>query len=158
MPGAYGSYNNYGMGGMNPYSGMRTPSAYGVGQMADPNVMYGQQIGSQMMSSVQGMQAGIIKGRPVSGIEEARASMIDLDGSLFVFTDISNKKIYTKQVLLDGTAELKIYSLEENQRGTEIETKQTELDDRYVLRDDFERAIEEIKKRIKIAREVNEDE
>ena len=39
-----------------------------------------------------------LKGRPVSSLEEARASMIDLDGSLFVFTDIANNKIYTKQI------------------------------------------------------------
>ena len=37
-----------------------------------------------------------IKGRPVVSIDEARASQIDLDGSLYVFPDLGNKKIYTK--------------------------------------------------------------
>ena len=55
-----------------------------------------------------------IKGRPVVSMEEARASQIDLDGSLHVFTDIGNKKIYTKQLNLDGTAALNTYVLEED--------------------------------------------
>ena len=38
-----------------------------------------------------------LKGRPVSSIEEVRAAQIDFDGSLFVFPDIANKKIYTNQ-------------------------------------------------------------
>lgn len=38
------------------------------------------------------------KGRPVSSKEEARAAQIDFDGSLWIFTDIGNGKIYTKQI------------------------------------------------------------
>ena len=45
---------------------------------------------------VQQTQQQVIKGRPVSSYEEAKASMIDLDGSLFVFPDIANGRIYTK--------------------------------------------------------------
>jgi len=41
-------------------------------------------------------QTNYIKGRPVVSIDEARASQIDLDGSLYVFPDLGNKKIYTK--------------------------------------------------------------
>ena len=52
---------------------------------------------NMMMQQQQGMQMQVIKGRPVSSYDEAKASMIDLDGSLFVFTDVANKKIYTKQ-------------------------------------------------------------
>jgi hypothetical protein len=44
-----------------------------------------------------------LKGRLVSSFEEARAAQVDLDGSLFVFPDIGNKKIYTKKINLDGT-------------------------------------------------------
>ena len=47
-------------------------------------------------------------------IEEARAASIDMDGSLHIFTDIGNKKIYTKQINLDGTATLNVYSLDNN--------------------------------------------
>lgn len=52
-----------------------------------------------------------IKGRPVSSFEEARASMIDFDGSIFYFPDTANQKIYTKQINLDGTPSIKIYEL-----------------------------------------------
>ena len=58
-----------------------------------------------------GLPQNYLKCRPVSSIEEARAAQIDLDGSLFVFPDIANQKIYTKQINPDGTASLNIYSL-----------------------------------------------
>lgn len=86
-----------------------------------------------------------IKGRPVSGIEEARAAMIDLDGSLFVFTDIANKKIYTKQIQLDGSAEVKTYKLIEQPMQ---ETKELEQSD-YVLRSEFENALGNMNKQLK---------
>ena len=49
-------------------------------------------------------QASMLKGRPVSSAEEARVSAIDFDGSTFYFPDLANKRIYTKQINLDGTA------------------------------------------------------
>ena len=59
------------------------------------------------------MPMNFIKGRPVVSIDEARASQIDLDGSLYVFPDLGNKKIYTKQINLDGTAAFNVFSLDE---------------------------------------------
>lgn len=56
-------------------------------------------------------QANYIKGRPVVSIDEARASQIDLDGSLYVFPDLGNKKIYTKQINMDGTAAFNVFEL-----------------------------------------------
>ena len=56
-------------------------------------------------------QMNYIKGRPVVSIDEARASQIDLDGSLYVFPDLSNKKIYTKQINMDGTASFNVFEL-----------------------------------------------
>lgn len=52
-----------------------------------------------------------LKGHPVSSFEEAKASSIDFDGTIFFFPDIANKKIYTKQVGLDGVAQLNMYEL-----------------------------------------------
>lgn len=52
-----------------------------------------------------------LKCRPVSSIEEARAFQIDLDGSLWVFTDVGNGRIYTKQINNDGTATFNTYGL-----------------------------------------------
>jgi hypothetical protein len=49
--------------------------------------------------------------RPVSSIEEVKASPIDFDGSVFYFTDMANKRIYTKQINLDGTAAINVYEL-----------------------------------------------
>ena len=39
-----------------------------------------------------------LKGRLVSSLEEARATSIDFDGSVFYFPDLANKRIYTKQI------------------------------------------------------------
>lgn len=77
-----------------------------------------------------------LKGRPVSSIEEVRAAQIDFDGSLFVFPDIANKKIYTKQINLDGTASLNIYELKE------IVVPKSDVD--YVTKQEFEQVIKEL--------------
>lgn len=51
--------------------------------------------------------------RPVTSIEEVRASPIEFDGSVFFFTDLANKCIYTKQIGMDGTAIIKLYEQRE---------------------------------------------
>lgn len=75
-----------------------------------------------------------IKGRPVSSLEEARATSIDFDGSIFYFPDLANRRIYTKQVNLDGTATLNVY---EQKELPEIQP--------YVTREEFNQVIEQIK-------------
>lgn len=55
--------------------------------------------------------AAVLKGRPVTSLEEARVSQIDLDGSIFIFPDFGNKKIYTKKINIDGTAAIQTYEL-----------------------------------------------
>lgn len=57
--------------------------------------------------------SAVLKGRPVSSQEEARVAQIDLDGSVSIFPDLGNKKIYTKRINADGTAALNVYSLVE---------------------------------------------
>ena len=54
-----------------------------------------------------------LKGRPVASIEEARASMIDFDGSTFYFPDAAKKNIYAKRINIDGTSTLETYTLQE---------------------------------------------
>ena len=54
-----------------------------------------------------------LKGRPVSSLEEARAMSIDFDGSVFYFPDLANRRIYTKQINVDGTSSLNMYELKE---------------------------------------------
>lgn len=102
---------------------------------------------NQQMSAMQ-----ILKGRPVSSYDEAKASMIDLDGSLFVFTDIANNCIYTKQILLDGSAELKTYVLQEQKQG--ITKGVDENKAQYVLQEDFERIVGDLKGQIEELKEV----
>lgn len=84
------------------------------------------------------VQPNGLKGRPVVSIEEARAAQIDLDGSLFIFTDVGNKKIYTKQINLDGTATLNIYELVEQKTPKE----------QFITQDDFNTTIESLRKEI----------
>ena len=55
----------------------------------------------------------LLKGRPVSSVDEVKATPIDFDGSIFLFPDIANKRIYTKQVGIDGSAILQLYELKE---------------------------------------------
>ena len=59
-------------------------------------------------------QNQFLKCRPVSSKQEAMAFQIDLDGSLWVFTDVGNDKIYTKQINNDGTASFKTYVFDKN--------------------------------------------
>lgn len=54
-----------------------------------------------------------LKGRPVSSLDEVRATSIDFDGSIFYFPNLANDKIYTKQINLDGTSTVKVYDLVE---------------------------------------------
>lgn len=112
---------------------------------------YGQQIQSQGYAQMPYQQQVVqqyIKGRPVSSAEEAKASMIDLDGSLFVFPDVKNKLIYTKQIMLDGTAEFHTYRLvpETNQSVQEQNT----MNNQYVLDSDFRAVVGELNRKIEL--------
>lgn len=122
-------YNNY---QVNPYQQQMMQGRLNQMEQQYNNQMMYQQNNNQQM----------IKGRPVSSYDEAKASMIDLDGSLFVFTDVANKRIYTKQILLDGSAELKVYKLSDN-----VDDKE-KVSCEYVLRSDFEEAIDLLKDQI----------
>ena len=77
-----------------------------------------------------------LKGRPVSSIDEARASSIDFDGSVFYFPDLANKCIYTKQINMDGTATLLMYELKEIPVASQPN---------FVTREEFENTITQIK-------------
>lgn len=80
-----------------------------------------------------------IKGRPVASIEEARASIIDFDGSIFYFPDLANKRIYTKQINMDGTALLNVYELRE------VPIEDTSVGAQYVTREEFEAAMSSLR-------------
>lgn len=148
-------YGNYNTGyGMSPYQQQLAQNR--LNQMEQQynynNVGTYQPNNYQMQNNQQMGAMQVLKGRPVSSYDEAKASMIDLDGSLFVFTDIANNCIYTKQIMLDGSAELKTYVLQEHKKD------ETKLDNRnnaqYVLREDFERIVGELNRQIEGLKEV----
>ena len=77
-----------------------------------------------------------LKGRPVSSIDEARASSVDFDGTVFYFPDLANKCIYTKQINLDGTATLLMYELKEIPVPSQPN---------FITREEFENTIAQLK-------------
>lgn len=96
--------------------------------------MYPQQMQRLNYLESQVMPPNVIKGRPVASIEEVRALPIDFDGSIFYFPDMSNNKIYTKQIGLNGQSILQIYSL------TELPVAEV----KYVTKEEFNLALNEL--------------
>jgi hypothetical protein len=87
-----------------------------------------------------------LKGRLVSSLEEARATSIDFDGSVFYFPDLANKRIYTKQINMDGTASLYVYEL----RELPIEEEKSSFVpsvEKFVTREEFERVLAELRQK-----------
>lgn len=93
------------------------------------------QVSPELYQSPQYLPIPQLKGRPVSSFEEARAAQIDFDGSTFFFPDIANKKIYTKQINLDGSLLLNTYSLVEEPIVTSSD---------YVTKEEFEAIVAKI--------------
>ena len=79
-------------------------------------------------------QTQFLKCRPVSSKQEAMAFQIDLDGSLWVFTDIGNDKIYTKQINNDGTASFRTYAYDKDDN--------VYANSQYVTREQFNKVIQ----------------
>ena len=103
-------------------------------------VPYNMQTQTPVYSTMQRQQTQQIKCFTVSSYEEAKSAIIELDGSLFVFVDIAHNCIYTKQVMLDGSAPVKIYRMQEN-----VENQNNE---KYVLLSDFNVVINNITKQL----------
>ena len=92
-----------------------------------------------------------LKGRLVSSLEEARATSIDFDGSIFYFPDLANKRIYTKQINMDGTATLNVYELREVPIMNENPQVPQSMNN-FITRDEFEQVIGQIQQ--KLSKEV----
>lgn len=137
----YGQYGQYGQQYMNPYN----QQSQRLAQLEQQYQQYQQptynNYGNMMNNQIQ-----MLKGRPVSSRDEAMASMIDMDGSLFVFTDIANKRIYTKQIMLDGSADFKEYILMEQKQNIQSQNN-NDRNDGYVLRSEFNQALRDIESR-----------
>lgn len=76
-----------------------------------PQTNYSNYYQQQLMRNVMPQQG--LKGRPVSSLDEVRATAVDFDGSISYFPSLANDTIYTKQINLDGTSSIKIYELVE---------------------------------------------
>ena len=87
---------------------------------------------SQMASSTSQV-------RPVSSIEEVKACPIDFDGSVFYFADVANRRIYTKQINLDGTVSINLYEQKEL-ANTDQSTNSS-----YVTKQEFELTVNQLK-------------
>lgn len=142
------------MNGVPDYTGYTQPGGYQQTRYNMPVMQYNypQLQGNNNMNMAQTQSQGtgmqVLKGRPVSCSNEAEASMIDLDGSLHIFTDVANKKIYTKRCLLDGTAEFKTYVLQEDS-GIQKPVQHDALDVHgdYVSRKEFDKVLSQINRR-----------
>lgn len=115
-----------------PTGGMQqNQPAYLFGNLATSPVQYNYL--DRMQSTVQNQ---FLKCRPVSSKEEAMASQIDLDGSLWVFPNVGSGKIYTKQINADGTAAFYTYTLTEEP----IENNSSQ----FVTREEFNKVIQSL--------------
>lgn len=90
-----------------------------------------------------------LKGRPVSSIDEAKAAQVDFDGSMFFFPDMAHQKIYTKQIMMDGTASINTYAF--------VEEKNPPTPS-YVTREEFDKTIQELKNHMKPVERNRNDE
>ena len=104
-----------------------------------PNISY-YQTRSQQQPQMN-YQTPVLKGRLVSSFEEAKAMSIDFDGSVFYFPDLANRRIYTKQINIDGTASINMYELKEipMEAPMPIETAA------FITREEFEQAINQLR-------------
>lgn len=105
-----------------------------------------QGYGQQPVRAPQGFypmqnQAPMLKGRPVSSLEEVRATGIDFDGSISYFPDIANKRIYTKQIGMDGTAILTMYEQKPIPQEVPVGA--------YITREEFETAMKALKEEMR---------
>ena len=90
------------------------------------------------------VQPAFLKGRLVSSIEEARATSIDFDGSVFYFPDLANKRIYTKQINMDGTATLNMYELRDIPIVNEAQLSVLPMNN-YITREEFDQVVNQLK-------------
>lgn len=90
------------------------------------------------------VQPTYLKGRLVSSLEEARATSIDFDGSIFYFPDLANKRIYTKQINMDGTATLNMYEIREIPTVNEAQSSIVSMNN-YITRDEFDSVVAQLK-------------
>lgn len=120
-------------------------NSYQTQSYYQPTTSYFQQQSLSNMRPMQQMNyqsSPLLKGRLVSSFEEAKAASIDFDGSIFYFPDLANRRIYTKQINMDGTATLNMYELKEIPVANPMSAMETES---FITREEFEQAINQLR-------------
>jgi hypothetical protein len=74
-------------------------------------------------------------------LDEVRGTTIDFDGSIFFFPDLANKRIYTKQINMDGTATLNVYEL----NNTSLNQTAITNGANFITREEYETTISQIR-------------
>ena len=105
---------------------------------------YPQTQPNQYAQYSRSVQPAFLKGRLVASIEEARATSIDFDGSIFYFPDLANKRIYTKQINMDGTATLNMYELRDIPTVNETQPSILPMNN-YITREEFDQVVNQLK-------------
>ena len=118
----YPNYPTYNAAANTMMANQMQPSInrYGMQQPSYPQNGYQQpypQTYNSFPQATNPVQA-IIKGRIVTGMEEARAAQVDLDGTISYFPSPAENKIYVKYVGMDGIAVFNVYSMDENNNAT----------------------------------------
>ena len=112
----------------NPYYQNYNMPQYQMNNHIDQNQMYA------------GGAQPFLKGKSVISIDEARAAQVDFDGSVFIFPDITNGYIYTKQATPTGIIFNKYVLEEQNAKPASSD---------YVTREELNNIISELKSAIK---------
>ena len=112
----------------NPYYQNYNMPQYQMNNHIDQNQMYA------------GGAQPFLKGKSVISIDEARAAQVDFDGSVFIFPDITNGCIYTKQATPNGIIFNKYILEEQNAKSASSD---------YVTREELNNIISELKSAIK---------
>lgn len=119
----YGSYGGYNTAAYNSYINPMQPQIDRLNQMqqAQQQSQYQQPIQQQPIQQPQGQT--II---PVGSIEEVKAHPVDWSGNANYFIDNANKKIYVKQLGMNGVPITSTYKLdtEPSEESTPYVTKE----------------------------------
>ena len=76
---------------------------------------HGNNFHQQQPQQVQQQPKNIVKCKMVTSLEEVKAMPIDFDGSLNVYVDVTNNKIYTKVFTVNATVDIKTYVIGESE-------------------------------------------
>ena len=111
-----------------------------------PQMNYGNYYQQQAVRPTPVIPQGL-KGRPVSSLDEVRATAVDFDGSIFYFPNLANDTIYTKQINLDGTSSIRVYELVEMPTTTAASAPNPVVDN-LVTKDEFTRTVQSLSEEI----------